>query len=209
MTRDTDQVTTVTMTLPNTATLVSSKRLDWRVEWLPVVFSDESKFCLYVSDRWTRLRRRPGERHLPESIRLRNTDLAPGFRVWGINRYNSRSHFVFLQDKVTNASCIAHVINPVLLLFLRQEGDVLFQQDSASPHTAAVTQRTIRCVKLPMSTTSTDITKIEHIWDFFSRTSTTTIAELRKKKRFFRSPAPPTGYFGHGAHTPGSFSMFL
>ena len=33
--------------------------VDWRVEWCSVVFSDESRFCLYASDGHTRVRRRP------------------------------------------------------------------------------------------------------------------------------------------------------
>ena len=44
------------------------------------------------------------------------------------------SHLLFLQGKVNSASYIAQVVNPVLLPFLRQEGDVLFQQYNARPH---------------------------------------------------------------------------
>ena len=58
----------------------------------------------------------------------------------GVISYNSRSHLVFLKGKINSASYIAQV-NPVLLPFLRQEGDVFFQQDNARPHTAAVVQR--------------------------------------------------------------------
>ena len=56
---------------------------------------------------------------------------------------------MFLQGKVNSARYIAQVVNPVLLPFIRQEGDVLFQQDKSRPHTAAVTQRAIRGVQLP------------------------------------------------------------
>ena len=42
---------------------------------------------------------------------------------------------------------ISQVVIPVLLPFIRQEGDVLFQQDNARPHTAAATQRTLRDVQ--------------------------------------------------------------
>ena len=38
------------------------ERVDWRVEWRSVVFSDESRFCLYASEGRTRVRRRPCER---------------------------------------------------------------------------------------------------------------------------------------------------
>ena len=45
--------------------------VDWRVEWRSVVFSDESRFCLYASDGRTRVRPRPDEHHLPECTRPR------------------------------------------------------------------------------------------------------------------------------------------
>ena len=104
------------------------------MKWRSVVFSDESRFCLYASDGCTRVRRRSGDRYLPECIRPRHTGS------------NSQSHLLFLQVKVNNARYTAHV-NTVLLPFRRQEGDVIFQQDNACPHTAAAMQRALRGVQ--------------------------------------------------------------
>ena len=59
------------------------ERVDWSVEWCSVVFSDESRFCLYASDGCTRVRCRPGERHLPECIRPRDIGPTSSFTVWG------------------------------------------------------------------------------------------------------------------------------
>ena len=59
--------------------------------------------------------------------------------VWGAISYNL-SHLVFLQGKVNRARYIAQVVNPILLPFLQQEGDVLFQLDNACPHMAAAMQ---------------------------------------------------------------------
>ena len=42
---------------------------------------------------------------------------------------------------------IAQVVNPVLLPFIWQEGDVLFQQDNACPHMAAAMQHALRGVQ--------------------------------------------------------------
>ena len=63
--------------------------------------------------------------------------------VGGIS-YNSRSDLVFLQSKVNSARYFAQVVHPVLLPFIRQERDVLSQQDNARPHTDAATQRALR-----------------------------------------------------------------
>ena len=63
--------------------------------------------------------------------------------------YNLWSHLVFLQGKVNSARYIAQVVNPVLLPFLRQEGDVLFQLDNTHPHRAAATQCALCNVNCP------------------------------------------------------------
>ena len=81
---------------------------------------------------------------------------------------------------------IVQVVNPVLLPFLRQEGDLLFQQDNARLHTAAATQRGLRGVQqLPWPVRTPDLLLIEHVWYIMKREFTlspehaTTIAELR------------------------------
>ena len=119
------------------------KRVDWRVEWHSVVFSEENSFCLYASDRRTRVLRRLGERRLPECINPRHTGPTSGFMVWGAISYKTPSHLVFLQSKVN----IAQIVNPLLLPFFRYEDDVLFQQDNTRPHTAAATQRAFHGVQ--------------------------------------------------------------
>ena len=57
------------------------ERVDWRVERRSVVFSDESRFCLYGSYGHAQVRRRPGERHLPECIRPRHRGPISDFMV--------------------------------------------------------------------------------------------------------------------------------
>ena len=66
----------------------------------------------------------------------------------GAISYNSRPHLVLLQGKGNSARYIAQVIS-VLLPFLREEGDVLFQQDNTRPHTAAAMQNALHGVQLP------------------------------------------------------------
>ena len=72
----------------------------------------------------------------------------PHLRLYGVGAIsnNSRSVLVVLQGKVNSAHYIAQVVNPVLLPFIRQEGDVLFQQDNACPHMAAAMQYALRGV---------------------------------------------------------------
>ena len=123
------------------------ERVDCRVEWRSVVPSDESRLCLYVSDGRIRVRRGPGERHLSERIRPWHIGSNSAFMVWGAISSNSRFHFMFLHGKVNGTRYISYVVNPVLLSVLRQEGDVVFQQNNACPHIASAMRRALRGVQ--------------------------------------------------------------
>ena len=75
---------------------------------------------------------------------------------------------IFLPPIVTlgsgSAFYIALVVNLMLLTFLWQEGDVLFQQN-ARPHTAAAMQYALHGVQLPWPAGIPDLSPIEHVWD--------------------------------------------
>ena len=76
----------------------------------------------------------------------------------------------------------------MLLLFLRQEGDVLFQQGNTCTHTAAAMQHVLRGVQqLPWPVRSPDLSSIAHVWDMMkwelilSPEPAETIAELQQQ----------------------------
>ena len=155
------------------------------MEWRSVVFIEESRFCLYVSDGYVHVQRKPGKHHLPECICLRRTGPISGFMVWGAISYNSWSHLVFLQGKVNSVRNIAQAVNPVLLPFIQQEGGVLFQQDDTYPHMAAATQHALHGVQqLSWPARPPYLLPIEHVWDMMKQELTlspeaaTMIAEL-------------------------------
>ena len=69
---------------------------------------------------------------------------------------------------------------------------MIFQQDTASPHVAAATQRALRGVQqLPWPTRFPDLSPIEQVWDIMKRDLTlspepaTTIAEFRLRVQDF------------------------
>ena len=94
---------------------------------------------------------------------------------------------MFLQGNVNSIRYIAQVVNTVLLSFYQQEGDVFFQQDNTSPHTAGAIQRALRCVQqLPWPADPQDLSPTEHVLGMMKRElilspePATTIAELRQ-----------------------------
>ena len=117
---------------------------------------------LYANDGHTHVWRRPGVHHLQECFCSWHTGPSSNFMVWEAVSYNSLSHLLFLQDKVKSACYIAQVVNPVLQPFLRQEGDVFFQQDNAGPHRATVMQHALCGIRLSWPAVSPDLSPIEH-----------------------------------------------
>ena len=76
----------------------------------------------------------------------------------------------------------------MLLPFLSQEGDVLFQKDNVHLHTATAMQYTLHSAQqLSWPARAPDLSPIEHIWDMMkweltvSPEPATTIAELRQR----------------------------
>ena len=83
--------------------------------------------------------------------------------------------------------CGGHQLQ-LLVTFLQQKDDVLFLQDNAPPHMAAVMQLDLRGVQqLPQPARTPDLSPIEHVWDMMNQELTlspepaTTIAELWKR----------------------------
>ena len=108
--------------------------------------------------------------------------------MWEVISYNTRPLLVFLYGKVNSACYIPQVVNPVLLPFLRQESDELFQQENAHPYSAAATQCALCGVnQLPWPARSPDLSPIEHVWNMMKGEThlfpeaATTIAELRQR----------------------------
>ena len=152
-----------------------------------VVFSDEGRFCLYASDGRIRVRRRLGERILPEYIRARHTGPTSGFMVWGAISYNLQSHLVFLQGKVNSSRYNSQVINPVLLAFFDRKVMCFFSR-TVHVHKQLL-RRNVHFVvynNCPWPARSPDLSPIEHVWDMMkreltlSRQTATTIAEFRR-----------------------------
>ena len=139
-------------------------RAHWRTEWRSIVFSDESRFYLGASDGRVLVRRRPGERLQLNCLRPRHAGPTPGVMFWGAISYGSRSTLVVIPNTQPANLYVSLVIQPVVLPFMNSIQREVFQQKSAQPHTALVTQGALQCVDmLPWSAKSPDLSSIEHV----------------------------------------------
>ncbi|GBM88383.1 hypothetical protein AVEN_149440-1 [Araneus ventricosus] len=114
-------------------------RAHWRTEWISVVFSDESRFCLGAIDGRVLVKRKPGERLQPTCLRPRHTGPTPGVMVWGAISYDSSSTLMAIPRTLTANLYVSLVIQPVVLPFMNIIKGSVFQHDNARPHTAVVT----------------------------------------------------------------------
>ncbi|KAJ8952667.1 hypothetical protein NQ318_020982, partial [Aromia moschata] len=83
--------TSADCTTPSSTSPMAPKKYLWREEWPNLIFSDESRFCLYRHDGWARIPRRQGKRKNHQFIMARHTAPTQGIMVWGAIGYNNRS----------------------------------------------------------------------------------------------------------------------
>lgn len=134
------------------------------------MFSDKICFCLSVSDSRILVSRRPSERLERSCIRRRHTGPTPGVLVWKVISYDSRSSLIDIPITLIANSYVRLVIELVVLPFLITIPRGMFQQDSALPHTATVTQRALKNVDMmPWSTRSQELSSMEHVWGIIGR----------------------------------------
>jgi hypothetical protein len=75
-------------------------REHWIDEWHQIIFSDESRFCLWQFDGRLRVRRPRGQRLNLQFALRRHSGLTPGVMVWGAIQFRSRSPLVFIQGSL-------------------------------------------------------------------------------------------------------------
>lgn len=142
----------------------------WRNEWHRVLFSDESRFCLWRNDGRGHVWRLPGERYLPAHIVDRHTGPTPGFMVWGGIMFGQRTTLVHITGSLTSGRYVTQVVMPVVRPLVQAAAGTLFQQDNARPHVARHTLNSLNGIDiLPWPAASPDLSPIEHVWAAIGR----------------------------------------
>jgi hypothetical protein len=105
-----------------------------------VLFTDESRFWLLHIDGRVRVWRRPGERHLDETLEEKVPFGGGSIMVWSEIIFNGRTELVVIREgSMTARRYIDEVLEPHVVPFAQNMGpEFILQQDNACPHIARV-----------------------------------------------------------------------
>lgn len=151
----------------------AQQHLHWGMrQWNHVLFTDESRFCLYGDDRRLRVYRRQGERFLRNCVRPVVAFNGGSVMVWaGISRY-SRTPLIIVRENLNARRYIDQILRPIVLPLRLRSRRFILMQDNARPHTAIVTRRFFErhdITVLRHPAVSPDLNPIEHVWDIMGR----------------------------------------
>lgn len=150
------------------------QHLRWtRREWSDVLFTDESRFTMFINDGRVRVWRRQGERFIADTVREVDHYGGGSVMVWGGFSRQGRTPLHVINGTLTGLRYCDEIVRPLIQPTLQAMGGrAQLQDDNARPHRAHVVEDFLQqqgIVRMEWPAHSPDLAPIEHLWDELGR----------------------------------------
>ena len=139
-------------------------------DWVPVLFTDDSRFCVDFTDRHARVWRMPIERFAPVCVADYDRFGGGSVMVWaGISAREKTDLYVIDNGTLTALRYVNEILDVHIRPYAGAVGEnFILMDDNARAHRAHITNQYLKqatVVRMEWPARSPDLNPIEHAWD--------------------------------------------